>query len=118
MTIWLLALLFVALGCGFGRNLGAIRVLIGTFGVVVAANLALPMSSMLKGPLGSIGITNPLVRLSLPPILVIIVFIILFNVIAQVVHQQISMYYRYKVEDDHRISWERLNEKLGVALGG
>lgn len=117
MTIWLLALILLGLGGAIGRNIGAIRVLIGTVGVVIAAKLALPLGMVVKKYLIQFGLINPLLRLALPPVLVFVVVVIVFYVIAQIVHDRVTLYYKYKVEDEKWVAWDRLNDMLGASLG-
>ncbi|MBI3191086.1 MAG: hypothetical protein HYZ36_00350 [Pedosphaera parvula] len=60
---------------------------------------------------------NPLIIWVLPHLAIFLVVYVAFMLVAAAVHFKATMYYKYKVPDEWRMSWERMNSSVGVALG-
>lgn len=117
MTIWLLALVLLALGASVGRQQGAIRGAITFVGLVFAAKLAMPLSHPMQSIVGLFGVKHPIVRELLAPAIVFIVVLIVFKIVGQAVHQKIVVHYKYKAADEARLKWERLESRVGMCVG-
>jgi len=117
MTIWILALLLLAAGAGMGHRQGAIRVAISFVGIILSALLAWPLAGLIRPLLPHLGFRSEIVIWLLPPLLVFILSLSLFKSLGLLVHQKVSVYYKYKVDDLQRLLWERLNRRLGLGLG-
>jgi len=117
MTIWLLAILLVASVAALGYRQGAIRVAISLAGILFGALLAVPLGNLLRPLLGLFGVKNPLLAYLLPPVIVFIIFSIVFKIAAAAVHRNADVYYKYKAGDLRMALWERLNRRLGACLG-
>jgi uncharacterized membrane protein required for colicin V production len=117
MTIWILALLLMALLALAGWRQGAIRAGIAFIGIVVGAFLA-PLAGKIFHPLlPHFGVNNPLLTWMLAPILGFILISILFAVGAHKLHANVETFYKYKAGDLRLSLWERLNTRLGICLG-
>jgi len=117
MTIWILALLLLAAGAGMGLRQGAIRVAVSFVGIILSALLAWPLSGIIRPLLSHVGFHNPVAIWLLPPFLVFVILLSVFKSIGLLVHHKVSVYYKYQPDGLQRILWERMNKRLGVALG-
>jgi hypothetical protein len=117
MTIWILALLLLAAGAGMGLRQGAIRVAVSFVGIIISALLAWPLSGMVRPVLPHVGFHNPVVIWLLPPFLVFLISLSAFKSLGLLLHHKVSVYYKYQPDGLQRILWERVNQRLGLALG-
>ncbi len=117
MTIWVLAvLLFAAVGSS-GYQQGALRMLITFFGAIVAAFLAVPLSPYVRPLIPMIGLDNPLWVVVLPPLIVFIAISIAVTAFAQFIHLKFSVMFKYKRKESEYFRWERMNSRVGIAIG-
>jgi len=117
MTIWVLALVLLASLAGLGFRQGAIRVAFSFFGILFGALLAVPLGRLLGRVLGLVGIKDPLLVWALGPLLVFILFSVIFKIAAAAVHHKVDVHYKYHAGDLRLALWERLNHRLGLCLG-
>ena len=117
MTIWLLALVLLASVAALGYRQGAIRVAFSFFAILFGALLAVPLGRLMGRVLGLVGIKDPLLVWALGPIIVFIIFSIIFKVAAAAVHHKVEVHYKYHAGDLRLALWERLNHRLGLSLG-
>lgn len=117
MIIWLVALVLLALLALIGYYQGAIRVGISLVGLFFAAALAVPLSPIIKPILPILGLKHPLWVQILPPLVIFLLVMLVFKIVALMVHRKVSVYYKYKTDDKTCLKWERLNHRLGMALG-
>jgi Colicin V production protein len=117
MILWLIALLlFVVFGYA-GYSLGAIRLSAWLLGLIVAAKLAPPLGHLFYGLVRLVGITNPVALWFLGPLVVFLLVLIIFKVAGMSIHQQVDVYYKYKAGDVRMGLFNRLNARLGIAVG-
>lgn len=117
MTIWLLAIFLLVCSAGVGFQQGAIRTGISFFGILFGLLLGGLAGKIFKPILGAVGVVNPVWLWVLPPLFGFLLVLIIFNVIGQLVHQKVDVYYKYKAGDLRLALWERLNARLGISLG-
>src|SRR6266702_2116465 len=117
MTIWLLALVLLASLAALGFRQGAIRVAFSFLGILVGALLAVPLGRLLGRVLGLVGVKDPLVMWAVGPLIVFVIFSIIFKVAAAAAHHKIEMHYKYHAGDLRLALWERVNHRLGLCLG-
>lgn len=117
MTIWLLALLWLAILAGLGYRQGAIRVAFSLLGILLGVLLAGPLGKLIKPLIMMVGLKNPMIVGPLAPLLAFIVISLIFKAIALAVHQKVDVYFKYKAGDLRLALWERLNHRLGLCLG-
>jgi hypothetical protein len=117
MTIWLLALLLLACLAALGHQLGAIRVGISFFGLLLATLLAGPLARLVKPAVSAVGVANPILLWVLPPFIIFLLVLSVVKVGALAVHKKVDVYYKYKAGELRLALWERLNARLGACLG-
>ncbi len=117
MTIWLLALIVLAVVALVGYNQGVIRTGISFLGIILAFLLA-PLAGKIFVPLlGLLGVKSPIWLWALPPLFGFILISALVKTGAFFVHQKVDVYYKYKAGDLRLALWERLNKRLGACVG-
>jgi hypothetical protein len=117
MTIWLLAILLLGFFAWTGFTKGAIRVTVMLAGLILAAALALPLAPYIKSLFPLAGITSPYWLWMLPPITMFLLIQLVFTAAAFALHHQVALKFKYRTDDFHRLRWERLNGRLGLAIG-
>src|SRR5438477_9763946 len=117
MTIWIMALLLFALFGALGYAKGAIRMSFPLIGLVLGVFLAVPLGPVVQPLVPLVGLKNPVWSILLPPVIVFFLIAILFIIVGFFVHWKVNLYYKYRTDDYHRLSWERLNKRLGVSIG-
>ncbi len=117
MTIWILALFVFVMFGSAGQMGGGIRMSIQLLGVIIAFALASPLSPILKPLVPILGFKNPVTIWALPPVLMFVLLNLVFASIAFGVHHKIEVHYTYRVADDIRMNWERVNCRLGICVG-
>ncbi|HHY84554.1 MAG TPA: CvpA family protein [Verrucomicrobia bacterium] len=116
MTIWILTLVLFASLAGLGYRQGAIRVGFSFFGILLGALLAMPLGRLIEPLFPKMGLDNPLILLSVPPLIVFLVFLILFKVAGAFVHRKVEVFYKYRAGDLRLALWERLHRRVGLCL--
>ena len=117
MTIWLLAVILLASLAALGYRQGAVRVGFSFFGILIGAVLAVPLGRLLGKLLGPLGIKDPIVVWAISPLIVFVLFSIIFKVAAAAAHHKVEVHYKYHAGDLRLALWERLNHRLGLCLG-
>ncbi len=117
MLIILLLVVVLALAGAAGYFQGAVRSLVALVGVFLGALLAFPLGAYLDPLLPKVGLVHPLWPWFVPPLVVFLLFLAVFTAIAFLVHRQIVQYFKYKTDEYQLVSWERLNQRLGVCVG-
>ena len=117
MTIWILALVLIALFAYIGYSQGAIRAAVGLLGLAFGAFLSFKLGPLIKPVFPLVGVNTPFLSWVLPPVTVFVLFQIIFTAVAFAVHRQVNLNYKYKADDLQRMQWERLNQRLGASLG-
>jgi hypothetical protein len=117
MTIWVLAVVLLAALAALGYRQGAIRVGFSFVGILFGAALAVPLGRLLGRVFGPLGIRDPLLVWALGPVVVFVIFSIIFKIAAAAVHHKVEVHFKYHAGDLRLALWERLNRRLGVCLG-
>lgn len=117
MLIWLLTFLLFALFATLGYFKGAIRMIFPLLGLFLGITLALPLAPVVEPLIPKLGLTNPIWSYLLPPVVVFLLIEIVFVVVGFFGHAKVNLFYKYRTDDTHRMSWERLNQRLGVCMG-
>jgi hypothetical protein len=117
MTIWILAILLFALFGALGYAKGAVRMTFPLIGLVLALFLSVPLGPTVRPLIPLVGLKNPVWSWLLPPVMVFFAIALVFIIVGFIVHRQVNLYYKYRTDDYHRLSWERLNKRLGVCIG-
>jgi uncharacterized membrane protein required for colicin V production len=117
MTIWILAVLFLASLVGLGLRQGAIRVAASLIGILLGALLAGPVGNLLKPLVSAVGVKNPAPLWIVPPVVVFVIILTLAKIGGLFLHKKVEVYFKYKAGDLRLALWERLNQRLGMCLG-
>jgi hypothetical protein len=117
MTIWLLAAVLLASVAALGYRQGAVRVAFSFLGILFGALLAVPLGRFAGRLLVPFGVKDPLVAWLVGPLIVFVLFSVIFKVAAASVHHKVEVYYKYHAGDLRTALWERLNHPLGLCLG-
>src|SRR4030095_2799954 len=117
MTIWLLAILLLGGAAAVGYTQGAIRVGVSFFGIIISALMSVPLAKLVKPAVVALGVKHPVLQFVIPPCVVFLVLLSIFKVIGLVVHKKVDVHYKYKAGDLRLALFERLNARLGAALG-
>lgn len=117
MTIWILAILTLALAALAGWRQGAIRAAITFFGIPIATLLAAPIGKILLPLVKFLGVSNPILLWALSPLCGFALISIIFAVVAFNVHRKVDLFYKYSAGDLRLALWERLNSRVGICLG-
>jgi len=116
MTIWILALLCVAIAGYVGFERGIVRTMIGLIGVLAGLICASMFGSALA-PLMTKAVGNIFLAEAVSPLVVFILTVIVFGFIGQWVHGKVDRHFKYKETDSRLFHWERMTERCGAALG-
>lgn len=117
MTIWLLAVLLLAALAALGSRQGAIRVLLSFFGIVIGGLLAGPLGHLFKPLLVAAGTNNPVWLAFLPPCIGFLLVLTIFKVVGYVLNEKVEKYFKNQPSEVQLALWNRLNHRLGLALG-
>ncbi len=117
MFLWILALvLVVSLGV-VGYYQGALRAAFTLVGLIVASLTAKPVAVLFNFILPALGLSHPAVLDFVSPIAAFILVLTAFKVGAFALHKKVDTWYKYKSSDTERLLWERLNARVGIAIG-
>ena len=117
MILWVLALLFVAVVALVGYYQGAIRAAFSFVGLLVAASVAGPLGNVLSPVIAATGLKHPVLLSFLGPIVAFLLVLVIFKAVAFAVNKQVDNYYKYKDSETKRMLFERLNTRVGIAVG-
>ncbi len=117
MTIWLLAVLFLAASAALGLRQGAIRVLFSFLGIVFGGLLASPLGHLFKPMVASMGLTNPVWVALLPAGIGFLIVLTIFKVAGAVLGKKADLHFKYNTGELQQAMWERLNHRLGMCVG-
>src|SRR5688572_28105314 len=117
MSLWILAILIIAIFAGIGFAQGAIRSAISLVGLILAFLFAVPLGRALKPLLVSMGVANPVWQALIPPLVAFFIIYFVISGLSFFAHHKVYLLYKYKRDDLDRIRWERVNRHLGGTLG-
>src|SRR5213594_2352620 len=117
MILWVLALVFMAVVALVGYYQGAIRAAFSLVGLLVAASVAQPLGHVLAPLIALTGLKHPVLLSFIGPAIAFILVLAIFKGVALAVHKKIDRYYKYQDSDTKRLLFERLDTRVGVAIG-
>lgn len=117
MIFWILAIVLLACLGVIGFYQGAIRVGFSLIGLLVAALLAVPLGYLVKPIVSMVGVHHPVALAFIGPFVAYLIVLIGFKSAGFAVHRKVDTYYKYKDSDTRRLLFERMNSRLGIALG-
>lgn len=117
MTIWILAVVLMAISVSAGYVQGAIRSIVSLVGIIAGIFLAIPLSPMVKALLPFVGITGAFPQAFVGPIVAFFLVGAAFKVGGNFLHRKIEYFYKYRASDGERALWQRMNQRVGAAIG-
>lgn len=117
MLLWILALVLLGGVAAAGYYAGAIRSAFTFLGLLLAAMLCVPLAPLAKPLLSIFHVEQPLLIALLGPIIAWVFVVLVVRSSGEAVYQKVHTFYKYKVTDEERLRWERLNQRLGLCLG-
>ncbi|MEI7729540.1 MAG: CvpA family protein [Verrucomicrobiota bacterium] len=116
MIIWIIAALCIVATVVLGYTQGAVKGIVSTVGLMIAAAICVPGGAILQPMLNKIGFANPLIPIFIAPVLVLAGAMVVVKVIANAVHHQVETHYKYKEPELRMTLWKRTNERFGLAV--
>jgi hypothetical protein len=116
MTIWILALVLMAITVSTGYVQGAIRTGFSLLGMIVGMLLAVQLAPIFEPVLPFFGITNEWTKAVVAPVCGFFMVEIAFLIAGAVVHRKIDYHFKYRMTDAQRTLWDRMNRRVGSAL--
>jgi hypothetical protein len=117
MILWVLALLFVGVVALVGYYQGGVRAAFSLVGLLIAISLAQPLGGVIKPLVAMTGLKAPIALSFVAPAVAFIIVLAIFKGVAFAIHRQLDTYYKYKETETKRLLFERLNSRLGIAVG-
>ncbi len=117
MTIWLCVVLLLAATAAAGFFQGMVRGALSLFGLLLGLLLAMPMSGLVAPVLPVVSVRHPVAVSFVAPIVIVMLWLIVFKIVGMIVHKQIEKHFEQKVEEARRHLWENLNRRVGLCLG-
>ncbi len=116
MTIWILALILWLFCALLGHKQGAIRASISFVGIIISALLAWPLSGLVARVLLLV-FHHPIAVWLLSPIIAFVLLMIVFKSMAFEIHRRVRIKYQYARDELRMILWQRVNQRVGLAIG-
>jgi len=117
MSLWILAIVLLAVFGALGFAKGAIRMGISFIGLILGVLLAVPLGRFLQPMMHTFGVMNPVWVTLVPPVIVFLLVYLIVMGLSFLAHHKIYLIYKYKHDDVERMRWERMNRQVGVGLG-
>jgi uncharacterized membrane protein required for colicin V production len=116
MSIWILALILWLFCALLGHKQGAIRAAISFIGILVSGLLAWPLSGLVDRGLRLV-IHHPVTVWLISPIVAFVILLVVFKWIGFTVHRKVWINYYYARDEIRLLWWQRLNRRVGMAIG-
>jgi hypothetical protein len=117
MSMWILAIVLLALFAALGFGQGAIRTTISLVGLIIALYLAVPLGGALRPLFSAMGVNNPVWQTVVPPLVAFLFVYLVISGLSFFAHHRVYLMYKYKRDDADRMRWERVNRHVGATLG-
>jgi hypothetical protein len=117
MILWVLAVLFIGVVGLVGYYQGGIRAAFSFLGIIIAASVAAPLGNVLSPLIAAMGLKHPVIVAFVGPAVAFVLVLAVFKAAAYAVNRQVDNYYKYKDSETKRMLFERLNTRLGIAVG-
>jgi Colicin V production protein len=117
MSIWILAVLLLAILALAGWRQGGILASFSFGGIVFGALLATLIGKIFHPILPHVGASNPITAWAIAPLCGFILVSIIFTAIGFKVNRQVEVFYKHKAGELRHAMWRRLNTRLGICIG-
>ena len=117
MVLWVICIALVGAGTFTGSKRGGIRAAFTLLGLLLGGMLGMVLGGVFANLLEMAGLKHPGYSMALGPIIAFLLGLIGCKIAGATVHKKIEVFYKYDAPEPARISWERLNNRLGLSLG-
>lgn len=117
MTIWIAIFVACGLMAAVGLFMGAVRTTVLLLGVALGGLLAMPLAPLFKPVLGWCGVKTLVWLWLLPPVLAYVLVVLVAFGLSFVAYLPIAKYLKFRAPDIERALFERINQRVGAALG-
>ena len=111
--VWIIALLCLGLIGLAGYYRGPICAAFSFFGLVFGLLLAKPLAPLAAHLLPLLGLQHPIWQLFVPEAIAFLVVLIIFKIVGNVLHQKMTVHFKYQRDETLYFRWERLYRRLG-----
>src|SRR5688500_13851002 len=109
MSMWILAIVLIGIFALIGLGQGASRSAISMVGLIIALMLAAPGRGWLRPLMAPLGVTTPVWRALIPPLIAFILIYLIISGLSCFAHHKGYLTYKYTRDDADRRRWERSN---------
>jgi hypothetical protein len=117
MVLWVICIALVIAAAVVGSKRGGIRAAFTFGGLLLGGMLGMVLGGVLANLLELAGLKHPGWSMALGPVLAFLLGLLGCKIAGAAVHKKIEVFYKYDAPEPARINWERLNNRLGLALG-
>ena len=117
MSIWILAIVLLALLALIGWQQGGVLAAFSFVGIVFGALLAGLAGKLFHPLLPHLGASDPIVAWIAAPICGFLLIEIIFTAIGFKVTRQVEVHYKHRASELQLGLWTRLNSRLGICVG-
>ena len=117
MVLWVICILLVVGAAAAGAKRGGIRGAFTLLGLLLGGMLGMVLGGVFTNLLELAGLKHPGWSMGLGPIVAFLLGLIGCKIAGAAVHKKIEVFYKYDAPEPARISWERLNNRLGLGFG-
>ena len=114
--VWIIALLCLGLIGLAGYYRGPICAAFSFFGLVFGLLLAKPLAPLAAHLLPLLGLQHPIWQLFVPEAIAFLVVLIIFKIVGNVLHQKMTVHFKYQRDETLYFRWERLYRRLGFCV--
>jgi hypothetical protein len=115
--VWIIALLCMGFAGLAGYSRGPIRGAFTLLGLLFGLLLARPLSPLANGLLPVLGLQHPAWQIFMPAVIAFAGVLIIFKIVGNILHQRITLHFKYQEDDPLYFQWERLYSRLGFCVG-
>ncbi len=115
--VWIIAFFCLGLVGAAGYYQGPVRAAFAFLGLLFGTWLAGPLSPLTQRLLPLVGLHHPAWNIFAPQVMAFLIVLVIFKIGGQMVHQKISLHYKYKVDDQSLYRWQRIYSRLGLCVG-
>jgi hypothetical protein len=117
MVLWVICILLVIGAAAAGGKRGGIRGAFTLLGLLLGGMLGMVLGGVFTNLLELAGLKHPGWSMALGPIVAFLLGLLGCKIAGAAVHKKIEVFYKYDAPEPARISWERLNNRLGLSFG-
>lgn len=117
MVLWVICIAIVIGVAITGSKRGGIRAAFTFLGLLLGGMLGMVLGGVFANLLEMTGLKHPGWSMGLGPIVAFLLGLAGCKIAGAAIHKKIEVFYKYDAPEPARISWERLNNRLGLALG-